>query len=106
MHFTLPVLWKLGKRQMSNRLPCSFVSILLSYPFELNFILFPLIEALSASLVGNLIFRAFLNCMTRVIRQANDKELNGIPNIFDLGRLPFHSEVLSPKAMLDVHSMQ
>ena len=54
----------------------------------------------------NLIFRAFLNCMTRVIRQANDKELNGIPNIFDLGRLPFHSEVLSPKAMLDVHSMQ
>jgi len=44
--------------------------------------------------------------MTRVIRQTNDKELNGKPNIFDLGRLPFHSEVLSPKAMLDVHSMQ
>jgi hypothetical protein len=44
--------------------------------------------------------------MTRVIRQVNDKELNGIPNIFDLGRLQFHSEVLSPKAMLDVHSMQ
>lgn len=106
MHFTLPVLWKLGNGRCQTACLVLLSVFLLSYPFELNFIFFPLIEALSASLVGNLIFRAFLNCMTRVIRQANDKELNGIPNIFDLGRLQFHSEVLSPKAMLDVHSMQ
>ena len=59
MPLMLPLLWKLGKRLMSHRLPCSLVILLVLMSFDVwmfNLFLLPFVRSLQAPLVGNLFF--------------------------------------------------